>query len=230
MRFSRLLVALATLAIVGTVGACGSSSPSGGKLTIAAVQGVEDAGLKALAPMYKEQKGVDIEITEAPYADLYTKLVNTFKPNDATYDLIMMHDPWMPKSGEHDDQMAPMLVVASIATTVSRILGMKPATRSPVVTPSERSAAASWVSTQARRAITVPSTTASTMKKFSASSSAECRSSRSRTSRRTIPARRSPDSESCLMCALFEKTTAVSPAAQKAARITLKPVIARSGQ
>jgi multiple sugar transport system substrate-binding protein len=68
-------------------------------LTIAAVQGVEDAGLKALAPMYTAKTGVKINITESPYPDLYTKLVNAFGSNDATYDLFMMDDPWMPKFG-----------------------------------------------------------------------------------------------------------------------------------
>jgi multiple sugar transport system substrate-binding protein len=87
-------------ALLLIVAACGAATPSGGAtLTIAAVQGVEDAGLKALAPIYKSQKGVTLNIVEAPYADLYTKLVNTFTANDATYDLAMMDDPWMPKFG-----------------------------------------------------------------------------------------------------------------------------------
>jgi multiple sugar transport system substrate-binding protein len=108
MKSSRFLVVLTAAVLV--VGACttgaspsGSSSGGGGggggKLTIAAVQGVEDAGLKALAPMYKQAKGVDLTIVESPYDDLYTKLVNSFKANDATYDLVMMDDPWMPKFG-----------------------------------------------------------------------------------------------------------------------------------
>jgi ABC-type sugar transport system, periplasmic component len=99
---------LAILAVVGLqVGACSSSSgsaaPSGGgsnvTLTIAAVQGVEDTGLKALAPMYTAKTGVKIQIVEAPYADLYSKLVTAFQATDATYDLAMMDDPWMPKFG-----------------------------------------------------------------------------------------------------------------------------------
>jgi multiple sugar transport system substrate-binding protein len=106
MKSWRFLVVLTAVVLV--VGACtsggaGSSSSGGGggggKLTIAAVQGVEDAGLKALAPMYKQAKGVDLTIVESPYDDLYTKLVNSFKANDATYDLVMMDDPWMPKFG-----------------------------------------------------------------------------------------------------------------------------------
>jgi multiple sugar transport system substrate-binding protein len=96
---------LAVLALVGLlVGACSSSAaPSAGgsnvTLTIAAVQGVEDTGLKALAPMYTAKTGVKIQIVEAPYADLYTKLVTAFGATDATYDLAMMDDPWMPKFG-----------------------------------------------------------------------------------------------------------------------------------
>jgi multiple sugar transport system substrate-binding protein len=98
MRYTRLLALLASVALLG--GACQQGgAPAGGKLTIAAVQGVEDAGLKALAPMYKQQKGVDIQIVESPYDDLYSKLVTGFQANDATYDLVMMDDPWMPKFG-----------------------------------------------------------------------------------------------------------------------------------
>jgi multiple sugar transport system substrate-binding protein len=83
----------------GGTPAGGTPAGSNVKLTIAAVQGVEDAGLKALAPMYTARTGVQITITESPYPDLYTKLVNAFGSNDATYDLFMMDDPWMPKFG-----------------------------------------------------------------------------------------------------------------------------------
>ncbi len=99
MRLHRMLAVLVPIAILAS--AC-SSTPSAGtatKLTIAAVQGGEDAGLKALAPIYKQQKGVTLEIVEAPYDALYSKLVTAFQSKDATYDLIMMDDPWMPKFG-----------------------------------------------------------------------------------------------------------------------------------
>ncbi len=94
-RWPTLLVAVALVATACGTGGGGNVS----QLTIAAVQGVEDAGLKALAPMYTTKTGIKINIVEAPYADLYTKLVNAFKANDATYDLVMMDDPWMPKFG-----------------------------------------------------------------------------------------------------------------------------------
>src|SRR3954447_21525619 len=99
MMLRRLLALFAPIVLVASACSSPASSGTAGKLTIAAVQGVEDAGLKALAPMYKAQKGVDIQIVEAPYDDLYSKLVSSFKANDSTYDLIMMDDPWMPKFG-----------------------------------------------------------------------------------------------------------------------------------
>src|SRR5258708_27969304 len=84
------------------VAACGrgtatpsSSKPS--KLTIAAVQGNEDGPLKKVAPNYKTQTGIDIEIVEFPYDQLFEKLVTTFQANGSSYDLCMMDDPWMPK-------------------------------------------------------------------------------------------------------------------------------------
>ena len=40
-----------------------------------------------------------------------------------------------PKSGEHDDQMAPRLAVASSPTKASGMFGVYAATRSPLVTP-----------------------------------------------------------------------------------------------
>ena len=43
--------------------------------------------------------------------------------------------PLTPKSGEHDDHIAPIAVVESIATTDSEEFGMTPQTLSPGETP-----------------------------------------------------------------------------------------------
>jgi multiple sugar transport system substrate-binding protein len=105
MGFWKRATALLLGAVLSACSATSSPGASGGgggsnvTLTIAAVQGVEDTGLKALAPMYTEKTGVKIDIVEAPYDSLYSKLVNTFKSSDSTYDLVMMDDPWMPKFG-----------------------------------------------------------------------------------------------------------------------------------
>jgi multiple sugar transport system substrate-binding protein len=81
--------------------ACGTSTTSNkpSKLTIAAVQGAEDGPLKKIAPIYKSQTGIALDIVEFPYPDLYSKLVTTFQANGSSYDLCMMDDPWMPKFG-----------------------------------------------------------------------------------------------------------------------------------
>jgi multiple sugar transport system substrate-binding protein len=141
MRLHRLLAVLVPVAVVAS--AC-TSTPSAGtttKLTIAAVQGGEDAGLKAIAPMYKQQKGVTLEIVEAPYDALYSKLVTAFQAKDATYDLIMMDDPWMPKFGTDGSlsDLGPLGITADpdIAQVVWDV-GTWPPPRGPVP-PSEKS-------------------------------------------------------------------------------------------
>src|SRR3989475_4192429 len=82
--------------------ACSTGTPTTTKttkLTIAAVQGAEDGPLKKVAPMYQSQSGIDIQIVEFPYPQLFEKLVTTFQANGSSYDLCMMDDPWMPKFG-----------------------------------------------------------------------------------------------------------------------------------
>src|SRR5438874_13014410 len=81
--------------------ACGESTGANkvSKLVLAAVQGNEDGPLKKVVGAYKSQTGIEVQVVEFPYADLFTKLVTTFQANDSSYDLCMMDDPWMPKFG-----------------------------------------------------------------------------------------------------------------------------------
>ena len=80
--------------------ACGESTGAKTtKLVVAAVQGNEDGPLKKDVGNYKSQTGIEVQVVEFPYADLFTKLVTTFTANDSSYDLCMMDDPWMPKFG-----------------------------------------------------------------------------------------------------------------------------------
>jgi multiple sugar transport system substrate-binding protein len=108
---SRIKWAPALVIAALLIGACQPATTGGGqkptKLTIAAVQGNEDAALKAVAPLYEQKTGIKIEIVEFPYDQLYEKLVTTFKANSATYDLVMMDDPWMPKFGT-DESLQPL--------------------------------------------------------------------------------------------------------------------------
>jgi multiple sugar transport system substrate-binding protein len=104
MRKPRWVLAVAVLGLI--VAACQPAAPGGGqkpaKLTIAAVQGNEDAALKAVSPLYEQRTGIKIEIVEFPYDQLFEKLVTTFRANTPTYDLVMMDDPWMPKFGTEE--------------------------------------------------------------------------------------------------------------------------------
>ena len=86
-------------AILAACGESTSTSNKPSKLVIAAVQGNEDGPLKKVAPNYKSQTGIDVQIVEFPYDQLFEKLVTTFQANGSSYDLCMMDDPWMPKFG-----------------------------------------------------------------------------------------------------------------------------------
>jgi ABC-type glycerol-3-phosphate transport system substrate-binding protein len=88
-------------ALPAFLAACGESTTGNkpSKLVIAAVQGNEDGPLKKIAPNYKQQNGITIEIVEFPYDQLFEKLVTTFQANGSSYDMCMMDDPWMPKFG-----------------------------------------------------------------------------------------------------------------------------------
>jgi multiple sugar transport system substrate-binding protein len=113
MNRSRWLSMVAALGIVAS--ACGGGGGGGGaggggggaatgtakpsRLTVAAVQGNESIGLKAVAPMYEQETGIKLEIVESPYDQLYEKLTTAFQANDPTFDLVMLDDPWMPKFG-----------------------------------------------------------------------------------------------------------------------------------
>jgi multiple sugar transport system substrate-binding protein len=105
MRMKRLgSLAVATTVLALIMAACqaggpGASGAKPDKLTIAAVQGGESSGLKAIKGEYETESGITIDVVELPYSDLYDKLVTTFTANDATYDMVMLDDPWMPKFG-----------------------------------------------------------------------------------------------------------------------------------
>jgi multiple sugar transport system substrate-binding protein len=99
MRNPRLIVLAIGALVVAACGVLPGGGGGGTTLTIAAVQGGESAGLKAVEADYEAAKGVTINIEELPYAQHYEKLVSTFSQNQATYDLVMLDDPWMPKFG-----------------------------------------------------------------------------------------------------------------------------------
>jgi len=100
-----VLTVVAVLALVALLPSWVPVSAQGAKpakLVIAAVAGNESLGLKAVAPTYERESGIKLDIVEMPYPTLYEKLVTTFQAGAATYDLIMLDDPWMPKFGTEE--------------------------------------------------------------------------------------------------------------------------------
>src|SRR5437899_10144837 len=82
--------------------ACGTSTGTSNKpskLVVAAVQGNEDGPLKKVVGNYKSQTGIEVQVVEFPYDQLFEKLVTTFNANGSSYDLCMMDYLWMPKFG-----------------------------------------------------------------------------------------------------------------------------------
>lgn len=87
--------------IPALLAACGESTGSNkvSKLVVAAVQGNEDGPLKKVVGNYKSETGIEVQVVEFPYPQLFEKLVTTFTANGDQFDLCMMDDPWMPKFG-----------------------------------------------------------------------------------------------------------------------------------
>jgi len=87
--------------IPALLAACGESTGANkvSKLVVAAVQGNEDGPLKKVVGNYKSETGIEVQVVEFPYPQLFEKLVTTFQANGDQFDLCMMDDPWMPKFG-----------------------------------------------------------------------------------------------------------------------------------
>src|SRR5579875_1471417 len=75
------------------------AAPKPAQLNVGVVAGVEIRGLKAIAPAWNKVTGVRLNLIEYPYASLYEKMVTAFQANAATFDVVMLDDPWMPKFG-----------------------------------------------------------------------------------------------------------------------------------
>jgi multiple sugar transport system substrate-binding protein len=57
--------------------------------------------------MWDKETGVHLNLVEYPYPSLYEKLTTAFQANAATFDIVMLDDPWMPKFGS-EGWLAPL--------------------------------------------------------------------------------------------------------------------------
>ncbi|MGH6924397.1 MAG: ABC transporter substrate-binding protein [Propylenella sp.] len=85
-------VALSALAVAG---------PSWADFTILVPSGSEGDGLRAAAADYSTEKGIKIEIVQAPYANVFEQGANAGATNSGVFDIILMDDPWIPFFAEN---------------------------------------------------------------------------------------------------------------------------------
>jgi multiple sugar transport system substrate-binding protein len=108
IRASIILATLLTLSLIS----CQSDKYSNSKLlTLAVNSGVEGDALKQAARDYEAQTGVQIQIAEFPYTNLFEKELIDLTARTGAYDLIMIDDPWFPKFASQQllTDLAPLL-------------------------------------------------------------------------------------------------------------------------
>ncbi|HEX9245034.1 MAG TPA: extracellular solute-binding protein, partial [bacterium] len=89
-------VGLILVLLLGSFGVGATATPPR-QLNIGVVAGGEIRGLQAIAPTWDKATGVRLNLIVYPYASLYEKMVTAFQANAATFDVVMLDDPWMPK-------------------------------------------------------------------------------------------------------------------------------------
>ena len=66
-------------------------------LTVAVNAGVEGETLKLAALEWADKSGLQVDIVELPYANLFEKLLLNLTSKTGAYDVVMMDDPWFPR-------------------------------------------------------------------------------------------------------------------------------------
>jgi multiple sugar transport system substrate-binding protein len=104
------LFAITVIAFALQVGSLSGCGKTGGRLTLAINSGVEGDALKEAARDYKAETGVEVEIAEFPYDNLFEKELIDLSSATGAYDLIMLDDPWFPRfaAGEMLTDLAPL--------------------------------------------------------------------------------------------------------------------------
>jgi multiple sugar transport system substrate-binding protein len=98
----RLTIILTLFLIFVLTNCSRPAEPTPPQLTLAVVSGVEGDALKQAASDYGSQFGIQINIAQFPYANLFEKELIDLKSRTGAYDLIMLDDPWFPRfASEH---------------------------------------------------------------------------------------------------------------------------------
>ncbi|HEB10160.1 MAG TPA: extracellular solute-binding protein, partial [Spirochaetales bacterium] len=92
-----LLVALLLLGLTVSVFAGGGQEEKAeekGKLVLATLNSVEGQTTKKALLAFAELKGIEVEIVEAPYSNLFEKQVLDMSQGTGLYDIVLLDDPW----------------------------------------------------------------------------------------------------------------------------------------
>jgi multiple sugar transport system substrate-binding protein len=78
-----------------------ASSSAFADFTILVPSGSEGDGLRAAAADYSAANGINIEIVQAPYANVFEQGANAGATKSGVFDIILMDDPWIPFFAEN---------------------------------------------------------------------------------------------------------------------------------
>jgi multiple sugar transport system substrate-binding protein len=106
-----ILIGILLIAFILALAGCQRADPDKKSITLAVNSGVEGDALKQAASDYEAQTGVQINIAEFPYANLFEKELIDLSARSGAYDLIMLDDPWFPKFASQQllTELTPLL-------------------------------------------------------------------------------------------------------------------------
>ncbi len=71
------------------------------KITVIVPNGSEGDGLRAASKDYTAKTGIEVELVQAPYSQVFDKAANAANAKSGAYDIILMDDPWIPFFAEN---------------------------------------------------------------------------------------------------------------------------------
>jgi multiple sugar transport system substrate-binding protein len=98
LRFAVLLVAIV---LIGTGFPGGQKDAAAAKLVLATLNSVEGKTTAIALRDYGKLKGIEVEVVEAPYSNLFEKEVLDLSQKTGLYDIILLDDPWFTQFAEN---------------------------------------------------------------------------------------------------------------------------------